>query len=309
MLVTDKIAILMATFNGEKYLEEQIDSLLAQTSRSWELFIHDDQSGDQTPEIIDRYAHRYPERIHILEGPACGTARDNFFYLMKNVRAPYLMFCDQDDVWMPEKIEKTLCRMKEMESQEKTEIPLLVFSDLAVADEQMNILAERMSVYQNLPPERVRLKNLMIQNVITGCTVMINRTLAELALKPEKAEGIIMHDWWCALAAACFGRIAYVDSALVLYRQHAQNSVGAKEAHSLPYLLTAFKAETIQQAMEKKRTQAETFIHTYDFKEKPLFEEFVRLSNGSRAAKLRFYFQHRIWMSGWQRNLGLLLRG
>ena len=306
---TNRIAILLAAYNGERYIEEQLKSLLAQSCSDWELFIHDDGSRDKTPEIIAAYGREYPDRIHVLPGAPSGSAKENFFFLMRQVQAPYLMFCDQDDVWLPEKVEETLSRMKALEKQMEPGVPLLVFSDLSVVDGGLRLIAERMSVYQKLDPERVRPENLVVQNVVTGCTVMINQPLAELALKPENVDDVIMHDWWCALIAACMGKISFVDSSLTLYRQHENNSVGAKSFRLSSCFSTMLNVDEIRSSMDKKRRQASVFANTYDFPEKPLFEEFVHLKGKNLFLKLWFYSRRRVWMCGWQRNLGLLILG
>ena len=309
MYMTDKVAILLAAYNGETYIREQIDSLLRQSYSEWALFIHDDGSVDRTPEIIRDYERTYPDRIHVLPGEPCGGAKENFFYLLRQVAAPYVMFCDQDDVWLPEKIEETLSQMKTLEAQSGAEIPALVFSDLSVVDENLNLIADRMSVYQKLDPDRVRPENLMIQNVITGCTVMVNRALVELALKVGNTDNVVMHDWWCALVAACLGKTAFIDKPLILYRQHGKNSIGAKKYNFVLHISALFNSKEVQKAMRKKRQQDKEFLNTYTFASASLFEKFIEMENRNRVSKVCFFFRYKIWMSGWQRNLGLLIWG
>ncbi|MDO4973572.1 MAG: glycosyltransferase family 2 protein [Eubacteriales bacterium] len=309
MLETNKIAVLMATYNGEKYVAEQIDSLLAQTEKSWELFIHDDGSTDHTADVLKKCREQNPDQIHILSGPACNGAKDNFFFLMRQVKAPYVLFCDQDDVWLPEKIELEFRRIKELEAQFGTDTPILVFSDLSVVDSKLNLIAEKMSVYQKLDPGHIKLKDLMIQNVITGCTVMMNRALAEKALQVQATDSIIMHDWWCALAAACFGKISYVDRPLVLYRQHGENSVGAKDISSLKYLTARLKKrQDIKNSLTATQRQTEFFVNTYNISD-PALCAYGRLGARNKVRRLWFYAKNHIRKSGWQRNLGLLIWG
>ena len=306
---TDKIAILLASYNGEKYIAEQIESLLTQTEAGWELFCHDDGSTDRTLEILRCYEAQYPGQIHVLNGPPCGSAKDNFLRMIREVRAPYVMFCDQDDVWLPEKMEVTLGEMKRLEVKHGAEKPLLVFTDLCVTDERLHPIAARLSAYQKLDPRRTKAKELMIQNVITGCTVMLNRALVKLAIRPENTTGIIMHDWWCALIAASFGAVSYVDRALVLYRQHGGNSVGAKNLNSLRYLTAKIRRPTgIQNSLLATRRQAALLAETFPGAD-AIFREYGRLGGKRKGERLRFYAKNGIWKSGWQRNLGLLVWG
>lgn len=305
----EKIAILLASYNGEKYIAEQIESLLKQTEAGWELFIHDDGSTDRTPEILRRYEARYPDRIHVLDSPPCGGAKDNFLRMLREVRAPYVMFCDQDDVWLPEKVEVTLGEMKRLEVKHGAERPLLVFTDLCVTDERLHPIAARLSAYQKLDPRRTKAKELMIQNVITGCTVMLNRALVKLAITPENTTGIIMHDWWCALIAASFGAVSYVDRALVLYRQHGGNSVGAKKLNSLRYLTARIRRSAdIKHSLLATRRQGAFFAETFPGAD-AVFREYGELGGKRKGERLHFYAKNGIRKSGWQRNLGLFVWG
>ena len=135
-----KISILLAAYNGEKYIREQIESVLSQTYANWELIAHDDGSSDATPAILSEYASLYPEKIRIIDAPPTGSAKDNFFFLMNNTDGQYVMFCDQDDVWHADKLEKTIAEMQSIEEELSPETPILVFSELRVTDENMNTL-------------------------------------------------------------------------------------------------------------------------------------------------------------------------
>ena len=207
MYTTEKIAILMATYNGEKYIREQIDSILSQSYKQWELYIHDDGSNDKTNEIISMYADQYPEKIHIVRGGATGGAKNNFMFLMGAVKAPYVMCCDQDDVWLDDKIKRTIKAMKNAENYKGVNTPILVFSDLKVVDEKLNIISGSMNRLQRLNPKKTKFTDILIQSLVTGCTMMMNRSCIEMSLKVKHVNSIIMHDWWCSLVAAYFGEI------------------------------------------------------------------------------------------------------
>lgn len=182
------------------------------------------------------YTCQYPSKIHVLTGKSNGNARENFFYLMENVDSQYLMFADQDDFWKKDKVSITYSKMLALEKGDAKTLPLLAFSDLRVVDRNLKIISPRMSHYEGLKMDNIGFNRLMIQNIVTGCTVMINKKCKEMALKCTDRDDIIMHDWWCALIASYFGKMGYVDEDLILYRQHGVNSVGAKNIHSISYV-------------------------------------------------------------------------
>jgi glycosyltransferase involved in cell wall biosynthesis len=232
-----KIAVLLSTYNGEKFLGEQLNSLLAQSHKNFILVVRDDGSRDRTVSILESYADDHPERIHLLsrDGVNMGASAGFAFlvdYVLKNkellgLKSTYMMFCDQDDTWFPEKIEKLLAAMLATEADNDSTLPIVVHSDLLVVSEQNTAIAKSLISYQGLEIERNSFPNLVISNLVTGCTALINEPLAEKALPiPEKA---IMHDWWLALVAAAFGKLVYLDIPLVHYRQHGNNAIGAKE--------------------------------------------------------------------------------
>lgn len=264
MLKNDKIAILMATYNGENYLEEQIKSILQQTYSNWELYIHDDGSEDNTVNIINEYSCKNPKKIHVIKGVKTGSAKSNFFYLMRNVDAPYVMFCDQDDIWLKEKIQTTYQFMLETEKYTGKNTPVLVFSDLKIVDKNLNTIADRMSTYQKLNTKNTQFKNFLIQNVVTGNTTILNNACLKKSLEINDITDVIMHDWWCSLVAAYFGTIAYVDKPLVLYRQHKNNSIGAKAITNMRYIMSKmFKLSEIRESLSLTRKQALAFVNTY----------------------------------------------
>ena len=237
MSANTKIAVLLSTYNGEKFLGEQLDSLLAQSHKNFILVVRDDGSRDRTVSILESYAGDHPERIHFLsrDGVNMGASAGFAFlvgYVLKNkdllrLKSTYMMFCDQDDTWFPEKIEKLLEAMLATEADNDSTLPIIVHSDLEVVSEQNTVIAKSLISYQGLEIGRNSFPNLVISNLVTGCTALINEPLAEKALPiPEKA---IMHDWWLALVASAFGRLVYLDIPLVHYRQHDNNTIGAKE--------------------------------------------------------------------------------
>lgn len=228
------ITVLLAVYNGSRYIREQMDSLLSQTFKDFKIMIHDDGSSDDTVQIIDAYIAKYPDKISRIEHSSLGGACANFSFLFSKCEDDYIMFCDQDDVWFPRKIEKTLDAMKKAEEEHGKETPILVHSDLTVTDAALKPISHSFFEYQKLDPTRISLNNLLVQNCVTGCTTMVNRALKERS--GEIPKECAMHDWWLALIAAVFGKIEFVNEPLIYYRQHGDNSVGAKSASSLSYI-------------------------------------------------------------------------
>lgn len=222
------IDILLPVYDGMPYLEEQIRSLQAQTHRDWRLWVRDDGSSDGSADAVLASARTDP-RIRLLEGEGTRLgARESFGWLMANAggEAGYTMFCDQDDVWLPHKIEVTLAAMRRAEAAGPPGCPVLVHTDLEVVDASLGTLDPSFWHYQGIDPSLNGLNRLLIQNTVTGCTAMINRPLREMGV--PVAPRAVMHDWWLALAAAAFGRIVPVREPTVLYRQHGRNDTGAR---------------------------------------------------------------------------------
>ncbi|MDD5064775.1 MAG: glycosyltransferase family 2 protein [Phycisphaerae bacterium] len=222
------IDILLATYNGEKYLTQQIDSIVAQTYKDWQLLIRDDLSTDNTVNIIKNYTRRCPDKIRLIEDSKghLGLVR-NFEALLESSQSEFIMFCDQDDIWLPNKIELTL---NAMEAAGKTQpnTPLLIHTDLKVVDETLTPIAESFWKLHRISPENdCQLKKIIYRNIVTGCTVMINKKAKEISM-PFSPEARI-HDWWIALNVVKNGKIIHVTTTTVLYRQHTANIIGAKK--------------------------------------------------------------------------------
>ena len=220
------VQILMAVYNGEEYLCEQVDSLLSQTFGDWELLVSDDASSDGSLAILQEYARR-DERIHVvLEGEHYGSAKRHFMALLRLADAPYVMTCDQDDVWDPDKIEVTLRAMRDAE-EGKGERPLLVCTDLRVVDGALREISPSFLAYSGMDASTPSFGYFLASCLVTGCTMMVNRHLLGLLQRPARDESVIMHDWWASLIAAAFGEVIHLDRATIAYRQHGDNSVGA----------------------------------------------------------------------------------
>lgn len=309
MYRTEKIAILLATYNGENYISEQIESILAQTEKDWVLYVHDDGSKDATQQILEKYAAAYPEQIIIVEGPATGGAKTNFLYLFRQVEAPFYMCADQDDVWLSDKIELTKREMENLVREDEDK-PCLVFTELSVVDGALNVIAERMSDYQGLDCKTLGFHRALIQNVVTGCTMMANRVLRDEMNKIEDYENVLMHDWWALLVATRFGKVGFVETATILYRQHGNNGVGASHATSFVYKLKRMlQGEEIKKSLLNTRKQAEAFALLYKEEADALAYKYARLGELGKIKRLKFYEKYNVKKSTRAKNLGLMIWG
>lgn len=253
MKINPQVEILMATYNGENYIVEQIESLFNQTYKNWSLLIRDDGSKDKTIEIIKNLEKQYPDKIKLLRDDKGGLrARDNFLELLRNSKENYIMFCDQDDVWLPNKIELTLKKMLEVEDG-----PTLIHTDLKVVDKNLNIISNSFWKFQNIDPKRKSYNYLIIQNNITGCTMMINKELADLS--NENFPNGIMHDWIIGIIASLKGKIDYINIPTILYRQHGNNDTGA-QGYFKNILKNFRKILEIKKIKNKYRIQIEEII-------------------------------------------------
>lgn len=219
------IAILMATYNGEKFLGEQIDSLLAQTYKDWHLYVHDDGSKDDTVRIVKEYQQNHPDKITFLEYPPQDGPCKNFLSMLERVKATYYMFCDQDDVWLPEKIELSLKEMTVRE-QESSETGIVVCSDLLVVDDNLKVINNSMWDYLSIFPQYIRtFRDSGASTIATGCTMLFNHKAKEDCLPYSPA--VMMHDCWvCLCTLKQHGKLYGISKQLVRYRQHHDNNLG-----------------------------------------------------------------------------------
>ncbi len=219
------VDILMATYNGEKFIRQQIESIIKQTFIEWNLYIHDDGSTDNTIAIIKSFDD---ERIHFIEDDHhFGSSSLNFLHLTNYVKSDYFFFSDQDDFWLPIKLQKTLSFIKQIENGEKM-IPACVGTDLKIVDSRLSVISESFYDYSKLLND-ADFNSLLIENDFTGCTMCMNRAVVPYlkTLKNEEFSKILQHDWLVALICAADGKVAQLKEQTMLYRQHQNNAVGA----------------------------------------------------------------------------------
>lgn len=311
------VDILLSVYNGVRHLREQIESLRAQTRRDWRLWIRDDGSTDGSPDLIREMMAEEP-RVRLLEaGENLGASR-SYGRLMERaeVTAANVMLCDADDFWLPEKIAVTLAAMRSSEAAAPDGTPVLVHTDLIVADAELRPIAPSFWRHRGLAVEPATLQRVLSRNVATGPTIMINRALLELAgrVPPEATY----QDWWVTLAAAAFGRVVAVPTATVLYRQHGENTVGAGPAVGAAGLARRLAAGepgalVIREGLRRAATQAGAFLDRYRELLAPddrvLLERFAAIADaGPIRRRLRVYQLASTPEHGLLRNISRALR-
>ncbi|MFR0557947.1 glycosyl transferase [Pseudoscardovia radai] len=234
-----QVDICLATYNGERYLPEQLDSLFAQTYQGFRIVARDDGSTDATVDILESYACQYPGRLEIIKDDViCGGPARNFMQIMRHTSLPYMMFCDQDDVWHPTKVERMLRRFQQEERHFDGCRPLCLFSDYRVVDADLRPMDVPERNLQVADP-RTSLNRLLVQNYVTGCTMMVDRSAGVLSQPFD--DRIPMHDWWIALVCAAIGHVVHMPAKLMDYRQHGNNDVGATDVRSWSYRLAKLR--------------------------------------------------------------------
>ena len=220
------IEVVLPTFNGAAYLAEQVASIHQQTLRPQRLLVRDDGSSDGTQALLAELQQNYGAWLHLLPSENNLGCSANVNRLLEATEAPYVALADQDDVWLPHKLEASLALLQQMERRHGIEQPLLVHSDLTLIDVDGHALGCTYLQRQRLDPLRASPEHLLFTNVVTGCTVLLNRALLNQAL-PIPSEAL-MHDWWLALVASHQGQITFLSDPTVLYRQHGANVLGAQ---------------------------------------------------------------------------------
>lgn len=368
-----EVAILMATYNGEKYLAEQLESLLRQKISEggykqdqlsqgamqevsvfentdteegssglsdYKIYIHDDGSNDNTVAIIHSYVEKYPDKFKIIEGPPTRGAKNNFFYLMREVSClseiaqkktenldrldnqakqdchrvvgpKYYFFCDQDDVWLENKLQVELTALQELENEETNDnrrnnrvLPSLVWCDMRVVDEQLNEIAPSFSEYSHLDPEEIDLDRCIMHGKAAGCSIACNAQLIKSCCQIEDTRDIIMHDWALFLIARMTGLVQYIDTPLALYRQHGDNSVGAKEEGKIEIIISIVKRvlsmkqlKTTQENLKRYIAQVASLMQVKEVYKahRELIDGAIAFENMHRIDKVRYVNRFRLY--------------
>jgi glycosyltransferase involved in cell wall biosynthesis len=252
------VDILLATYNGEKYIDALLTSLTRQSFTDWRLIVRDDNSTDGTLQRIEWFKKYINPNVVILPTESRAGIKGNFSLLLEYSTAPYVMLCDQDDVWLSRKIAVSMAAIQKMDATK----PALVHTDLIVVDKDLDTISNSFLEYSGMLGQySTDFKSELVQNVVTGCTMLMNRKLVELATPiPNSA---IMHDWWIALVSAALGNTVYLPDTTILYRQHGKNDTGATPFNLATVIRKMRNLKGIRGSIMATEIQAAVFLARY----------------------------------------------
>lgn len=273
--MNETVQILMSTYNGQTYIREQMESLLKQDYSNIEILIRDDGSTDNTVQILQEYETVYAN-VQVFEEKNVGVTA-SFFELLRKSDAAYIAFCDQDDVWLPDKVTRAVTKLQNIQG------PALYCSNKILVDSKLQVIANNHE--KKLRPA---FENALVECICTGCTSMMNRELAD-SIRSHIPEHAIIHDWWCYLVASYLGTVVFDEQAYIWYRQHGGNVIGASPT---VFGTIHAKAEYVKKNKGKLRGQLQDFAQLY--RKYPKKDELVQLllSSEKMPAKSKVVFGH-----------------
>jgi glycosyltransferase involved in cell wall biosynthesis len=306
------ISVAVATYNGSAFLREQLDSIYSQTYKNLEVVVCDDKSTDNTAAILDEYSKLYALKYHVNDKNL--RVVKNFERAINLCSGEYVALCDQDDVWLPDKIEKSLAMMRRLEEQFGKNIPLLVFTDLKVVDEQLRVRHPSFWQLMKHNPDHHTLNRLLVGHLVTGCTILANKNLVKMVA--EIPPNAFMHDMWLAWTAAYFGKIAYIREPTVLYRQHHNNVVGATHRTWGKFFENVVRKIKVLdfRTLGPEIQQAEIFVQHYKDKldlqpgNKQIITDFLSCKQANFLYRKYMLVKHGYWGNTFRRSLDILAR-
>lgn len=268
------VQVILSSYNGERYIREQLDSILAQKEVEVQLLIRDDGSTDGTRTILTEYETRF-NNITVMYGENVGVI-SSFFLLLEQVgNYPYIALADQDDVWLDQKLKRAIDLME----QKDEEKPIVYCSAQQLVDANLKLLPSSMTY----PEVKTKFGNALVENMCTGCTCVINQAMLQ-QLKGKVPNFTIMHDFWIYLVGTCFGTVIYDKESYILYRQHGANELGAASNRWDNYKRRIKNFKKYQGQLTK---QAKELLRLYEIElpkeEKKLLQEFIETKSKVRV--------------------------
>lgn len=310
----DDVEILLSTYNGAAYLPAFLESLEAQDCDAWRLTARDDGSRDATLSILKTWCNRFPDRARVLDGeraPNLGLIR-SFSRLIEESSASYVMFADQDDIWLPSKVRITLEKMRAKQDELGKQSPILLHTDLKLVDKDLQIINSSLWKSQGVRPSAPSFPKILVENVAWGCTTMINRQLVSLVGSIPKEA--VYHDWWVTLTAAAFGHVVAISAPTILYRRHGLNE------SAISNLASVFKAalrdpiaarQRLTEVLAGSRPRVVAFLHRHRTRLTPsqiaAADAFLSLGDANFVSRRVHIARHGLLFSSSLRNIGLFV--
>jgi glycosyltransferase involved in cell wall biosynthesis len=293
VIESNRVTVLLSTYNGGQFLQEQLDSLYAQTYPHVKILVRDDGSSDSTREILADA--QLKGLIDKLEGHTNLGVTRSFFALLAHAaqtKTAYVAFCDQDDVWQANKIERAVSLLSSISDR-----PALYCSQVEVVTEQLQILE------LSAKPRKIGFGNALVENIAMGCTIVMNRKAIDLLCQQALPNEVCIHDWWCYLVISCFGEVIFDDHALIKYRQHDSNVIGMATDY-----LAVLKRKLVRLRNGKSWISDQTAIFLQLFADQlsPDRRELVELVCKAKSSywyRLRLALSGAIWRQKYMDNL------
>lgn len=286
------VTVLMSTYNGGQFLREQLSSLYEQTYAPIKIVVRDDGSTDSTLAILAE--EQSTNAITQLDARGNLGATGSFFALLRHAaqtNTDYVAFCDQDDVWLTNKIERAVSRLASA-----TDRPALYCCRLEIVNKHLHTLK------LSIKPRKIGFGNALVENVAVGCTMVLNRKALDL-LSRQPLPNVYVHDWWCYLVVSCFGEIIFDDFASIKYRQHGRNAIGAA---TNPISVWKRKLTRFINARRWISEQAAAFLELFSdhlsSSQRALVTD-VCNARYSYACRVRLALSTDIWRNGWLDNI------
>ncbi len=307
------ITVLLATWHGARFLDSQLQSLRDQVGPPFTVLARDDASTDGTRAILDSWAERHPGWLRIL--PDDGVRRGasgNFGALLAACPTPYAMMCDQDDHWHPDKVARSWVCMSALEQRHGSSCPLLVHGDARLIDEQDRPLDGSLAaMLHHRLEDASRPERQVLHNHVTGCTLLLNRALIELA--DPIPEAAVWHDWWVGLLACLCGKVARIPGTVLDYRQHPANALGAGTMRWSALLRRFPDPGSIRRRMNRVSLQAAAALTRCHGRlaqrETAMLATCADLPNKSWLSRRTALVSHGMWLPGILRNAALMVFG
>lgn len=294
-----KISVALCTYNGERFLKEQLNSIASQIRQPDELIVCDDGSSDDTLVILERFASEAAFPVHIVRNACRLGVSANFQQAVRRCTGELTALSDQDDVWLPDKLHTAELAFLTSAHPEK----LLFCTCLQYVDSDLKPLGF------SAIPNRTDFANAVAENIATGCTVVFGSEIMKLFLHAD-AGSMVMHDWWLYLLAAAFGEIEYDAKSSVLYRQHGNNVAGWKPRPSKLLHRTLSLGQRLRdgQTGMDSLNQADRFIKAYPHlapNKHDIVCKLIQLRKTGLFSRLRYLTHPKIMRNDFFENLGL----